>query len=231
MAQERGFEITYCLGKVLKKSPSISNEMIYRIQQRSKNDSQDAILALIPGCPLMITQNQNSEIGLVNGGMVEFVGFHHDLHSPDDVDDQVVYPPPYMLVRIVEGPGSEVQLPDLPQGVVPLAPVKFTVNEKSRSVTLLQFPVTLGYAITDYKCQGSTYKNILILDLRKPGDGSSPAASAYVQLSRAKSLNQVYILRSFDPCKLMTPLSKYLVAELKWEKTMDEKTMEAFRFL
>jgi hypothetical protein len=130
IAQERGIEITYCLGKVLKKSPGISNEMIYRIQQRSKNDSQDAILALIPGCPLMITQNQNSEIGLVNGGMVEFAGFHNDSLSPDDVDDRVVYPPPYMLVQIVEGPGSEVKLPDLPRGVVPLAPVKFTVNEK-----------------------------------------------------------------------------------------------------
>lgn len=188
MAQEQGAEIIYCIAKIIKKSPSMSNEMIYRIQQRNKNDSQDAILALIPGCPLMITQNQNSEIGLVNGGIVEFVGFHGPVgHLGNDErereiemerDIQILYPPPYMLVRVLEGPGSDVQLPDLPIGVVPLTPIKFTVNEKGRSVTLLQFPVTLGYAITDYKCQGSTYKNTLVLDLRKPGDGSSPAASA-----------------------------------------------------
>ena len=234
MAREKGVEVNYCLGRVVKKSPNISNETIYRIQQRSKDDSQDAILALIPGCPLMITQNQNSEIGLVNGGIVEFVGFYNRLTSTNDDDDnsdRIIYPPPYMLVRIIEGPGSDVKLPDLPRGVVPLTPVKFTVNEKGRSVTLLQFPVTLGYAITDYKCQGSTYNNILVLDLRKPGDGRSPAASAYVQLSRARSLSQIYILRSFDADELRTPLSQHLAAELEWEKMMDEKTMQVFGHL
>ena len=182
----------------------------------------------------MITQNQNSEIGLVNGGIVEFVGFYNRLTSTNDDDDnsdRIIYPPPYMLVRIIEGPGSDVKLPDLPRGVVPLTPVKFTVNEKGRSVTLLQFPVTLGYAITDYKCQGSTYNNILVLDLRKPGDGRSPAASAYVQLSRARSLSQIYILRSFDADELRTPLSQHLAAELEWEKMMDEKTMQVFGHL
>lgn len=231
MAHERDIDITYCLGKVLKRSPNISNETIYKIRQQSKYDSQDAILALIPGCPLMVTQNQNSEIGLVNGAVVEFVGFHNSSASQNDEDNQIIRPPSYMLVRIVEGPGSDIQLSDLPTGVVPLTPVKFTVNEKGRSVTLLQFPVTLGYAITDYKCQGSTYKNILVLDLRKPGYGSSPAASAYVQLSRARSLDQVYILRSFDPKELTIPLSEHLAAELEWEKAMDEKTMRVFAHL
>jgi PIF1-like helicase len=231
MAQEQGVDITYCLAKVLHKSPNISNETIYKIRQQSKYDSQDAILALIPGCPLMVTQNQNSEIGLVNGGIVEFAGFHGDEVLWDSGDGKVLHPPPYMLVRIVEGPGSDVQLPNLAKGVVPLTPVKFTVNEKGRSVTLLQFPVTLGYAITDYKCQGSTYKNMLVLDIRRPGDGNSPAASAYVQLSRARSLSQVYILRSFDGRELKVPLSDHLNAELEWEKMMDEKTMKTFGHL
>lgn len=77
----------------------------------------------------MVTQNQNSEIGLVNGGIVEFAGFHGDEVSWDSSDGKLLYPPPYMLVQIVEGPGSDVQLPNLAKGVVSLTSVKFTIND------------------------------------------------------------------------------------------------------
>src|SRR5437762_2161467 len=76
-----------------------------------------------------------------------------------------------MLVRILEGSGSTIKLPDMREGVVPLEPVRFTFNERGRSVTLVQFPVTLGYAITDYKCQGSTYKGPLVLEPKRTTGG------------------------------------------------------------
>ncbi len=88
--------------------------------------------------------------------------------------------------------------------------------------------LSLWDTITDYKCQGSTYKGPLVLDLKKPDNGSSPAASAYVQLSRARLLDQIHILRPFDEIELMTPLSDDLKAELEWEKSMYKNTKKKF---
>ena len=240
--QEQNVGITYCVARIIKKTADMSYQSIYKIQQRAKDDTQDTILALIPDCPLMVMQNQKSNISLVNGSIVEFVGFEPDLHPPqiephrDGItteisEPQIIFPPPYMLVRILEGPGSTIKLPDMREGVVPLEPVRFTLNERGRSVTLVQFPVTLGYVITDYKCQGSTYKGPLVLDLKKPNNGSSPAASAYIQLSRAQLLDQIHILRPFDEIELMTPLSDNLKAELEWEKSMYENTKKFPIFL
>ena len=83
-----------------------------------------------------------------------------------------------------------------------------------RSATFKQFPVTLAYAITDYKCQGETYANGLLTDLRKPLTCPSEAASLYVQLSQVRTINQLSIMRSFDPAELQKPLSDESVAEI-----------------
>ena len=91
-----------------------------------------------------------------------------------------------MLVRV---PGSEIQLRDLPVGVIPMPPFTFTFKVRVKgSATFRQFTATLAYAITDYKCQGDTYGNSLLSDLQKPLTGSTEAASLYVQLSRVQSL-------------------------------------------
>ena len=42
--------------------------------------------------------------------------------------------------------------------------------------------------------------------------------------ARARSLQQISIMRPFDPAELSIPLSKELIAELKWEEQMAEKT-------
>ena len=239
VTQGQNLGIANCVARIVKKTADMSYRAIYKIQQRPKNDTQDAILALIPACPLMVMQNQRSNISLVNGSVVEFVGFGPGLYQPQIELDrntitteiskpQIIFPPPYMLVRVLEGPGSTIKLPDMQEGVVPLEAIRFTFNECGRSVTPVQFLVTLGYAITDYKCQGSTYKGSLVLNLKKPINGSSPAASPYIQLSRAQSLDQIHVLRPFDETELMTPLSNDLKAELEWEKSMYEKTKDKF---
>ena len=92
------------------------------------------------------------------------------------------------------------------------------------SATFKQFAVTLAYAITDYKCQGDTYVDGLLSDLRKQLTGSTEAASLYVQLSRIQSLQQLSIMRSFAPEELRKPLPAELLKELEWEAQMDEGT-------
>jgi len=73
---------------------------------------------------------------------------------------------------------------------VRIEPVEHTVvvskQGAKRSCKLRQFLVTLAYAITDYKCQGKTYENQILLDLKRPVTGKSPAAFAYIQLSRER---------------------------------------------
>jgi hypothetical protein len=107
----------------------------------------------------MITQNLDQDIGLVHGSFVEFYGLSDNFHS---APTKFTQPPEYMLVRILEDPGSDFHFSDeVPAGVVPLKPVTFTYHDPSikQSVKLAQFPVTLSYSITDYKCQGSTFKS------------------------------------------------------------------------
>ena len=129
-------------------------------------------------------------------------------------------------------PGNKIQLSNLPVGVIPMPPFTFTFKVGVKwSTTFRQFAATLAYAITDYKCQGDTYGDGLLSDLRKPLTGSTEAASLYVQLSRVQSLRQLSIMRSFDPDELQTPLPVDLLKELEWEAQMDEETRNKYRYL
>jgi len=70
-----------------------------------------------------------------------------------------------MLVRLSN---SSIHVSELSFFVLPLFTTDFTATlGHGRSAKLRQFPVTLAYAITDYKCQGQTYDSVLV-DLAKP---------------------------------------------------------------
>ena len=71
-----------------------------------------------------------SGVGLVNGALVEFHGFVR-LQDPTD-NARIFRPPKYMLVKIKDGPASQILFPNLPQGVVPMEPVEFTYREARR---------------------------------------------------------------------------------------------------
>jgi hypothetical protein len=132
-----------------------------------------------------------------------------------------------MLVKLPEGKNS-IQIPGLPPHVVPLEPVQFRYSAgHGRYAKLRQFPVTVGYAITDFKCQGQTFDWIRV-DLKKPPTGFSPAMSPYVQLSRVKRLDHLSIMRPFTKEELCSPLPDDLLKELQWEDEMARKTMAVY---
>ena len=221
VSAENGTPIMNCMARIVSCHKDISDTTIWSIKHRSKPETQDAVLSLIPGCPLMITKNSKAHLSLVNGSVVEFCGFSG---APGSVPRGNFAAPDYMLVRIPVGPGSDFQIsPAYPVGVVPLEPVEFTFDDHGRKVKLRQFPVTLGYTLTDYKCQGSTFPGNVIVDLYKPS-GACPAASPYVQLSRATALDKVFILRPFDKAELEAPISTALRDELDWEAKMAAET-------
>ena len=157
----------------------------------------------------------------MNGAIVQFHGF-----AEAEARDNILYrPPPYMLVKLLHNPGVHISIPPLQPSVVPIKTAKFRHNKgHGRSVTLEQFPVTLAYAMTDYKCQGKTFKYVVV-DLKTPsGPGSSSPTSAYIQLSRATALDRVSIMRPFDAKDLCEPLPQELVDELRWQEEMAERT-------
>ncbi len=136
-----------------------------------------------------------------------------------------------MLVKLLHDTGGNVTLPGFPANVVPIEVGKPFTYYKPRGgqVTMEQFPVTLAYAITDYKCQAKTLHSI-ISDLQKPSGfgsgGFTPSTSAYVQLSRATTLDRVSIMRPFDESELSLPLDPELIKELEWQEEMAKATLE-----
>ena len=83
-----------------------------------------------------------------------------------------------------------------------------------QKLKLRQFPFAFTYATTDYKTQGKTYTSPLLVDIKKPLQGSAPAASIYVQLSRARRLDQVSIMRDFEARDLREKIPDSLAKEL-----------------
>lgn len=130
--------------------------------------------------------------------------------------------PAYMLIKVHHDIGVPIHLPGLPPGVLKLEPCLTTCNTAEGAVSFLQFPVSLAYAITDYKCQSKTLPWVVV-DIASP-PGFSPAASAYVQLSRATRRDQLSILREFTLKELQIPFSESLKRELEWQKTKAEET-------
>ena len=86
------------------------------------------------------------------------------------------------------------------------------------SVTRHQVPVTPAWAVTDYKVQGSTY-DAVTLDLHRQNtsskDGSSHKryCSSYVQLTRVRSLQDLFLLQPVTLKDLSGKPDKLLVVE------------------
>jgi hypothetical protein len=55
-------EIIYCVIEMLIKSKDMIPDMIYSIRQSINPKYEDVVLVLIPGAPLLITQNLDSSL-------------------------------------------------------------------------------------------------------------------------------------------------------------------------
>jgi hypothetical protein len=125
---------------------------------------------------------------------------------------------------MLHDPNIQIHFADLLSSVLPIKPMKFQHNYgHGRKAKVKQFPVTLAYAITDYKCQGKAFQYVIV-DLKNSSRGSSPHTSAYVQLPRATVLDRVSIMRPFDVADLTAPLPQELHDELDWQDEMVAKS-------
>jgi hypothetical protein len=150
--------IIHCKAEVVT-NHGLSTHQIYSIIQGPKKTIGDGVLSVIPGAPLMITKNLNHlPIPLVNGAIVELYGFGGAENQ--DATSTTIDLPQYMLVRLhSENEEKVIHIPGFPINVVPIWPESFRCNiGHGKWARLKQFPVTLAYAITDFKCQGQTYE-------------------------------------------------------------------------
>jgi hypothetical protein len=94
-----------------------------------------------------------------------------------------------------------------------------------------QVPLTLGFAITDYKCQGSTFVN-LIVDLKFPAQrGLSEHkkwTSINVQLGRLRSLSGVWLREPITLADVQASPHKDLQIEILRLEDIERNTMRSW---
>lgn len=144
-----------------------------------KTPPADKILTLKKGAKIMMLVNDEY---WVNGD----IGFVEDL-GPDYIRVNIrggvysVEPHTWQEVKYEVLPGSDK--------LTPVVKGSFT-----------QYPLKLAWAITIHKSQGLTFDSIC-LDM---GRGAFAAGQTYVALSRARSLNGVYLKKPLSPSDIKT---------------------------
>jgi hypothetical protein len=134
-------------------------------------------LPLIPGMPVIVTENLSMPHKVVNGseGVLRDVIYRN---VPEGREAVCAY---------VQMPVSSLQVNGLERSLMPIFPqsTQFTYNTSSRSkiqISCSQLPLIPGWAFTDYKVQGTSLESVIV-DLYSVRG----LQNAYVMLSRVKA--------------------------------------------
>ena len=223
-----------CKGKPLE-DPRLVKKLLELCD--SKTEHLPGLLPLVPGMPVILTQNIAIELGLINGtnGIFRQLVYEEDSVSTDVISDKFpsdtryVRKPLYALVEIVRSKVA-CNFEQLGSNLVPIPLMEqtFRINIadilpkdkrlKSNQKTILSIkrralPLVPAYSITTHKSQGQTL-NKVVIDL-KLLSGTDDIAAIYVPLSRVKRLTDLIILRHFDYKILLTKPSKSQLAEIE----------------
>ncbi|KAI9061413.1 hypothetical protein FKP32DRAFT_1538555, partial [Trametes sanguinea] len=165
------------------------------------------VLSLCEGMPVVIKNNEATELGITNGATGFVAGWksHSDAVGREYLD--------VLFVRL-DRPRRDVHLPGLPVNVVPLTRLTkstqctLPINDLIISIQRGQVSCLQNFAITDYGCQGQTrYRNVI-----HPRH-SHDHLSMYTMLSRSSSLKDTIILEGFDASKIQRGASAALIRE------------------
>ncbi|CAF1465951.1 unnamed protein product [Rotaria sp. Silwood1] len=222
----------------------------------NKTEHLPGYLPLVPGMPILLTENVATELGLSNGTQGIFHKLVYD-EPPEDVryqdknfplNTKFITQPKYALV---EFPGCKLddKLPELQSKIVPIAISEQTflfdakellpenvakaakINKKTTKLTIKRkaLPLIPAYSMTTHKSQGQTLGKIIV-DLVMP-PGPLEVASVYVPLSRVKRLDDLLIMRPFDFATLQVTPSTPQIAELKRLDKIAQNTRKRFQFI
>ena len=126
---------------------------------------------------------------------------------------------------------------DLDDSVVPVFPLERSITIKGHSIRRKQVPMCPAFSLTDYKVQGSTLTTA-ILDLKvdrgakqsRTGTGKGYEShkkycSTYVQLSRLRSLQGLYLLQNINMDDLRFRPHPQLLAENERLRELEQRTL------
>lgn len=151
--------------------------------------------------PVLVSQNFDVEGGVVNGsrGTVKAIRYILDSRGRRTLTSV-----------IVDIPNSTCEaLPTLENKSIPILSDTSRLvfqnphTRASRTIIRHQVPVVPAFAMTTHRAQGQTYDKVIV-DLQSCRGTESP----YVMVSRATSLDGLFILRSFDGRKIRCGLSE-----------------------
>jgi hypothetical protein len=117
--------------------------------------------------------------------------------------------------------------------VIPIFPLESSITIKNYSVRRKQVPMCPAFGLTDYKIQGSTLITA-ILDLKddptiKGQSRHKKFCSLYVQLSRLRSLDGLYLLQKIDMRDLQFHPDDGLLAEMERLRILEQQTLAAWK--
>ena len=205
----------------------------------NKTEHLPGYLPLVPGMPVLLTENLATELGLSNGTRGIFRQLVYEDSSDNILLEETMFPkntkfitqPKYALVEFLSCK-LESSLDKLERKLVPIAvseqtflfdikdllpanvskAAKNTKRSTKISVKRKALPLIPAYSITTHKSQGQTLHKIII-DLVMP-PGPIEVASTYVPLSRVKRLDDLVILRPFEFASLQVKPSAVQLEEL-----------------
>jgi hypothetical protein len=148
----------------------------------------------------------------------------------DDLYILCTKPPACVLVR--QETSKHPAFEDLEAAVVPVFPIERSINIQKYSVRRRRVPMCSAFSLTDYKVQGLTLTTA-VLDLKdnstvRGQNKHKKYCSIYVQLSRLRSLDDLYLLREINMSDLRFRPHNGLLAEMERLGALEQETMTAW---
>ena len=219
----------------------------------NKTEHLPGYLPLVPGMPVLLTENMATELGLSNGTRGIFHQLVYEESSADiqfqdknfPTNTKFITQPKYALVEFLNCK-LDSELAELQAKIIPIPISEQTflfdvkellaenvakaakINKKTTKISIKRkaLPLIPAYSMTTHKSQGQTLGKIII-DLVMP-PGPVEVASVYVPLSRVKRLDDLLIIRPFEFAALQVKPSTAQREELKRLDRIAKSTPKRF---
>ena len=166
-----------------------------------------AVLKLCIGARVMLTVNDDTEDGLVNGAIGTVKGFRGFRGQKNLLKGEV-----YVLFDLPEvGCSKKIKKAGMFEGCVAIKAVTrtFTYNKRSKSEILIsrkQYPLKFAHAITIHKSQSATYK-YMVVDFNRETKSVAyelrfQPGQQYTAFSRGEDRSRI-IVKNFNPSMLI----------------------------
>lgn len=229
---------------------SIIHRDVFQIQDGEHGATGPGLLYYCQGMPVSVLSNLCTPLGIVNGARATAYGVvtHPDGKSNFTLKTTLLtFKATYMridpLTLLCSRPARcillqrekdlKIPFPTLPANVYPVFPERSTVALSAGSISRLQIPITLGFALTDYKVQGATFTSAVV-DLKRQTKSSASGqhkrfCSTYVQLSRLRSFDGLGLLQPIDMSDINNQPDPALATEDVRLRELDAVTSAAWQ--